>query len=178
MLEESYALNNLGSSALRQRKIDSAILYFHNSASLKQRILDLDKKNHDKRFDLIDTRSWIVSALEAKGNLIEASQGYDEVIKDLRALIGEKKNSNTWKLRLANYLMLSASIEASLRNHKKAHSAAKESVEILTRLTQLEPDNSEWANSLVFASKILSSQEPKKNLAAGLKPLAEEAPAN
>lgn len=161
--EESYALNNLGSSALRQGKADSALVYFKKSVVLKQTIARLSPKDLDKKYDLIDTRSWLASALEAKGNRIEASQGYDEVIKDLRSLLEQKKNANTWRLRLANYLMLSANIETSLGNHDKAIAAAKGSVGILTRLNQLEPDNSDWAKNLDRALKALIETESRKS---------------
>jgi eukaryotic-like serine/threonine-protein kinase len=166
LLEESYALNSLGSSSLRQGRTDVALRYFHDSVALKRRIVDIEPTNLDYRYEWIDSRSWIISTLEAKGRLREASQGYDEAIHDLRALL-KIKDSNTWKIRLANYLMLSASIETKLGNHKKAIAAAKESVDMLTRLTQLEPDNSDWAKNLDLGMEILADAHQKAQTVSG-----------
>jgi eukaryotic-like serine/threonine-protein kinase len=155
LLEESYALNNLGSSSLRQDKPDVALNYFRKSEVIKRKILGLKNDNLDYRYEWIDTCSWISSALEAKGDLNAAARGYDTAIDDLRMLTRERKNSNTWKLRLANYLMLSAKIERSLGNHEKSTKRATESVRIMQRLTALEPENSDWKNDLNVSLNIL-----------------------
>jgi eukaryotic-like serine/threonine-protein kinase len=160
LLEESYALNNLGSSSLRQGRTDAALDYFQASVALKRRIVKIAPKNLDYRYALIDSRSWIISTLEAKGRLLEASQGYDETIRDLSELL-TKKESNVWEHRLANYLMLSASVETKLGNRNKANAAAKASVGKLTLLTQLEPDNSNWAKDLSLGLKILADTHQK-----------------
>ncbi len=163
ILEESYALNNLGSSSLRQGEEVVALRYFRGSVDMKKRLIDLDPNSLNYRFEWIDSRSWVISALEAKGDLVDASKGYDDVINELRKLIHEKKNSNIWKLRLSNYLLLSAKNETSLENRKKAFDAAREGVDILTRLTQLEPDNKDWASNLQRGLRILAATDPLIN---------------
>lgn len=155
LMEESYALNSLGSSALRRGESNVAHDYFIRSTRLKQRIVDLDPGNLEKRYELIDSKSWIYSALEAKGEIIDASKGYDQVINELKKLVKEKPNSNLWKLRLANYLMLSAKTETSLANFAKAKKNAQDSVDILKKLTQIEPDNNNWARQFSRAQEIL-----------------------
>ncbi len=156
LMEESYALNNLGSSALRRGEPNTALDYFVRSTDLKRRIVAIDPSDMSNRYAWIDSKSWINSALAAKGEIRDASKGYTEAIDDLRALIKEKPSSNLWKFRLANYLMLSAQAEIAIGAHDKARTSAKDSVDILTRLTQIEPDNSEWAGHLVRAKAILA----------------------
>lgn len=148
LMEESFALNSLGSSSLRQNNPDIALNYFRASEKIKRRIFKLDENNLEHRFEWIDSRSWIGSALQAKGSLRIAAQSYDSAIQDLRNLIGKKKNSNTWKLRLANYLMLSAQIENSIGNNEKAMKSAAESVRIMEKLNSIEPENKEWEDDL------------------------------
>ncbi len=154
--EEAYALNNLGTIALRQGRPESALAFFRGSERHKRLMKDLRGKDLGMQYDWIDSLSWISSALEANGKLEDAAKGYDEQIKLLRVLTNEKKGYHKWNFRLANFLQLQAILETSRGNLKKARSSAEESVNILYRLSKIEPYNDDWMQSLARGRLILA----------------------
>jgi eukaryotic-like serine/threonine-protein kinase len=156
VMEESYALNNLGSSALRQGKTDIALELFLKSTDLKKVIVDMQPENLDNRYAWIDSKSWIFSALEAKGDFAAASKGYDQTIQELKNLIGNNENAHTWRFRLANYLLLSSSVKMKTAELDKAKEDAADSVVILSALSDLEPENIEWNKNHIRALEMLT----------------------
>lgn len=154
--EEAYALNNLGSLALRQGRPESALVFFRGSERHKRRMKDLNKNDLGMQYDWIDSLSWISSALEADGNLEDAAQGYDKQIKLLRVLTNEKKGYHKWNFRLTNFLQLQATLETSRGDLEKARDSAEKSVNILYRLSKIEPFNDEWMQSLARGRLILA----------------------
>lgn len=154
LMEESYALNNLGSSALRRGEADIALRYFIKSTDLKSKIVNIDQNNMENIYAWIDSKSWISSAMEANGDFAGASKGYDVAIGDLKKLISEKENANTWKFQTAKYLLLSANVEMRLSNFEKAEKNSAEAVALLSNLSNLEPNNEEWRRYLSRAQEI------------------------
>lgn len=149
MREESYALNNLGTLALKRGSNDAALALFSDSTRKKKMAIALSRNDENYQFDYIDSQSWISSTLQAQGRLEEASAGYDSQIKMLRDLIDRKKSSGAWKARLANYLQLSAGLKISMGHVERAEIMIDESIEILSDLHQSSPKNNEWSESLV-----------------------------
>jgi DNA-binding winged helix-turn-helix (wHTH) protein/tetratricopeptide (TPR) repeat protein len=151
IMEVSYAENLLGTIALRQGNTDSAMRHFERSLARKKEAASIDRDNLDYQFEYIDTLSWIASTFEASGNLSEASGQYDLLIEMLYSLIRENKTANRWWIRLANYMMLSATLEIGLADHKKANARALEAVRILEQLSQFSPMGIEVEKDLAKA---------------------------
>ncbi|MBN8211399.1 MAG: winged helix-turn-helix domain-containing protein [Xanthomonadales bacterium] len=154
--EEAYALNNLGSLALRQGRPESALAFFRGSEQHKRRMKERYKDDLSMSYDWIDSLSWISSSLEASGKLEEAAKGYYEQIRLLGELTDKKKDYHKWNFRLANFLQLQATLETSMGNLKQARDSAKKSVDILYRLSKIEPYNDDWMQSLARGRLILA----------------------
>jgi DNA-binding winged helix-turn-helix (wHTH) protein/energy-coupling factor transporter ATP-binding protein EcfA2 len=154
--EEAYALNNLGTLALRQGRPESALDFFRGSEQHKRRMKEKNKYDLSMHYDWIDSLSWISSALEANGKLEEAAKGYDNQIRMLLVLTNEKNSYHKWHFRLANFLQLQASLEISRGDLKKARRSAEESVNILYRLSKIEPYNDDWMQILARGRLILA----------------------
>lgn len=149
--EESYAINNLAVLELRKGSPERALALFKISTRMKQHAASLSKNDPEYQYDYIDSLSWISSTQQTLGQLNTASSGYDEQISMLNKLIKNRKDPNAWKLRLANYLQLSAKLESSLGHLQKAQKLVDESIRILTELHTIAPGNNEWANNLTRA---------------------------
>ncbi|MEW6982669.1 winged helix-turn-helix domain-containing protein [Colwelliaceae bacterium 6471] len=74
-LEQSYALNNLGSLAEKTNQLDSASHYFEQSAQIKLTLLETKPNNTTIRADLADTRSW-QSNIHAKAGKLKIAISY------------------------------------------------------------------------------------------------------
>ena len=69
LMELSYALNSLGSSAMMQRKFSISRQFFEQSLSLKLQALEQDPNNVSLIADVADTRSWLASTSISSGQL-------------------------------------------------------------------------------------------------------------
>lgn len=74
-LEQSYALNNLGTLAEKNNQLDKASGYFEQSAIIKLSILEVEPNNLTVRADLADTRSW-QSNIQAKSGKLSTAINY------------------------------------------------------------------------------------------------------
>ena len=151
LVEESYALNNLGTLARDRGRSGEAVGLFLRSAALKRRALLADPKNDGLRYDLIDTLSWISSGQESLGHLDEAARGFDEQVGMLRTLVAGSPEARAWERRLATSLLRQAYLSISRGRIPEARRAIDESLQRLTRLTALEPDNEDWLQDLAQA---------------------------
>lgn len=149
--EVSYAENSLGTLALREGNTSEAMRHFKRSVAEKKAAAAIDDENIEYQFNHIDSLTWIASTYEASGKLSEASAQYDLLIGMLSSLISENRTANRWWIRLANYMMLSATLEIGLGNHKKANARALEAVRILEQLSQFSPGSIEVEKDLAKA---------------------------
>jgi tetratricopeptide (TPR) repeat protein len=158
-LEISYAENLLGTAALRQGDTETAMPYFMASLARKKALVESYPDELEYRYEYIDSVSWITTTLEASGKLFEAASEYDRQIAMLHNLISMKKSNNKWKHRIANYLMLSATLEMGRNNKTKARARAVEAVIIMKRLVDTYPETEEWSRDLAKARLILAESE-------------------
>ena len=149
--EESYAINNLGVLELRKGSPERALTLFKISTRMKERAAALSNNDPEYKFDHIDSLSWISSTQQTLGQLSTAASGYDQQIAMLNDLIENRKDPNLWKLRLANYLQISANLESSLGHMKKAQSLIEKSIRTLNEIRAIAPGNNEWADNLTRA---------------------------
>lgn len=151
MVELSYALNNLGALALRQRHSEEAMRRFTRAAELKRAALAHGLDDASLRYDLINTLSWVAEAQAADGRLREAAEGYTEVMRMLRALVGEHPEARAWDERLALALLSGAGIDLKLGRLPLARTQIEESIKRLSALIALAPDNRIWRRDLAYA---------------------------
>lgn len=72
LLEQSYALNNLGALTEKTHQLKMANDYFEQSAQIKLALLETQPNNLELRVDLADTRSWQSNIQAKNGKLIIA----------------------------------------------------------------------------------------------------------
>lgn len=149
--ERSYALNNLGTLARTQGRIEEAIERFQASADLKSRVLRDRPDDLELRYELIDTLSWIGSAQQQLGRLPSAAEGNREQIAMLRTLVAARPDARAWARRLATSLKRSADVELALGRIDDARRQLDESIERLTALVAEAPDNRVWRRDLAHA---------------------------
>jgi eukaryotic-like serine/threonine-protein kinase len=174
IMEESYALNNLGVIAFRSGDLEKAIPLFALDIALKRKAIAISPDNAAYQQEFADSRSWMTSALEANGRISEAASAYDEQIKSLRRLVSRKEQYEKWKFRLANLLQLKAIVEMQTGRIDIANENATESISILKSLTQENPDRIDWkkvlARALVIRAEIM---EEKRDIAESIAMLRE-----
>ena len=151
LVEQSYALNNLGTLAEKSDRFEEAIKHFQHSANLKRRALALTPDDDELRLDLVDTLSWISSGQESRGQLTEAASGYAEQIDMLRALVARQPDAQARRYRLATALLRSAMLAESSGRMDDAERLVVESIQRLQALTAIELDNRVWARDLSHA---------------------------
>lgn len=82
-LEQSYALNNLGSLAEKTQQLTKASNYFEQSATIKLALLKIEPSNTSIRAELADTLSW-QSNLKAKaGKLSQAIEFLHQALNQM-----------------------------------------------------------------------------------------------
>lgn len=162
IMEESYALNNLGVIAFRSGDVEKAIPLFASDIALKRKAIAISPDNVAYQQEYADSRSWMTSALEANGRISEAASAYDEQIKNLRRLVSGKEQYEKWKFRLANLLQLKAIVEMQTGHIDIANENVTESLSILKSLTRENPDRIDWkkilARGFVIRAEVMEEQ--------------------
>ncbi|MBL4940287.1 MAG: winged helix-turn-helix domain-containing protein [Colwellia sp.] len=83
-LEQSYALNNLGSLAEKNNHLTVASNYFEQSAQIKLALLETQPDNLIIRADLADTRSWQSNIQAKSGKLFNAINYLQDALKQVK----------------------------------------------------------------------------------------------
>ncbi len=151
LVEQSYALNNLGTLAKDEGRNREALARFRDSAALKQRALQHRPEDADLRFELVDTLSWISSAERAEGRLEAAAEGFAEQIALLRTMLRDRPTALAWERRLANSLRRGAVAALQLGRSKKAREMFDESILRLEALLPKSPENRVWRRDLAHS---------------------------
>ncbi|MBL8299647.1 MAG: winged helix-turn-helix domain-containing protein [Rhodanobacteraceae bacterium] len=158
-LELGYALNNLGTLAMKTGETGQAIDYFQRAAALKEALHQENPGDSALEYGLINSLSWISTAQEANGDLIAAAQGQETQISMLRRLVQASPDNRAWERRLTNFLHLAAQTRLNLGRTGDAAQLIDESAARLAKIVQLEPDNRVWqrdyAHALMQSADIL-----------------------
>ncbi len=85
-LEQSYALNNLGSLAEKNNQLTAASHYFEQSAAIKLSLLKTQPDNLSLRADLADTRSWQSNIQAKSGKLLSSIKYLEEALSQLKQI--------------------------------------------------------------------------------------------
>ncbi|MBX3711994.1 MAG: winged helix-turn-helix domain-containing protein [Lysobacter sp.] len=166
LTELSYAFNNMGSLLLDVDKPLEARRMFEQSEERKREALAISPTEYDLQYALIDTLSWIATADERLGRLRSASDRYKAVIAAFRALDPPPGQALTRDNRLANILILSANLSASIGDLREGLRQAEESIVLLSRIGQTNNYAYDWRRELAHAhleasriNKILGQRE-------------------
>ena len=150
-IEESYAINNLGTLYTDLGDYESALSFFEKSFEIKKTAAYAEDKNDSLQIDLIDTLSWVSKCHAFIGNLENASKENKYVIRKLRELTENQPKAYAWKRRLANALARSAEVESLRSDYPRAKELIYESIQILSELTEFNGDDEEWRRDLAYA---------------------------
>jgi len=85
-LEQSYALNNLGSLAEKNNHLSAASNYFEQSATIKLSLLKTQPANLSLVADLADTRSWQSNIQAKSGKLLSSIDYLKESLSQLKKI--------------------------------------------------------------------------------------------
>lgn len=95
LMELSYATNSLGSLLMKRQEFKQAKGYFEESLDLKLLVLSRSPEDPILIADVIDTRSWLASAVLSQGYIEESIESHIEIHAQIETLTeGIKHNSN------------------------------------------------------------------------------------
>ncbi len=146
--QTAFALNNLGTLAMKIGDPASALAHFRKSESLKLSVWKVSGGKLQDQFDLADTRSWIGQAVRANGELKSAHDIHTASIHNLKKLLHTQPKASGWKSRLADFLYLDAELALARGEHHLAEQEIIESIAILERLHDKEDVQAEWTLDL------------------------------
>jgi DNA-binding winged helix-turn-helix (wHTH) protein/tetratricopeptide (TPR) repeat protein len=158
LLEQSYALNNLGSLMLKQDRLDDASNFITSSAQIKEQLVKHFPENHQYLADLSDTVSWQASILAKNNQLIEANQLFLHSSDLAKQLVNYEPNNNQWNHRLGLALYRISVSYFDLGRLDSSKQFAENSINIFKGLINTDPENKAWnktsINIFILLSKI------------------------
>lgn len=156
ILEQSYALNNMGSLMLKQNQAQQAAEFIADSAHLKWQLHQQAPRNTQLLADLSDTISWQAQVMSDNNQLAKANSLLQESLKQAQQLVSLEPNNNQWNHRLAlAWYRLSLSyfdlgrLDQAKRHGKSAH-------EQFIHLVQIDPENLAWNRTLINTATLLA----------------------
>ncbi|MCB1626776.1 MAG: winged helix-turn-helix domain-containing protein [Xanthomonadales bacterium] len=151
-LELSYALNNLGNLALRERHLDDAATKFERSIQLKRSLHLREPGRNDVAADLADSLSWLASVREAQGQLAAAIALYEEQQALLRQVSERAPEDQLWRYRLTTAITHAGLLQLARGQIEAARSALSESLRALEQLSAGDPSNRAWQRDLAHVA--------------------------
>jgi hypothetical protein len=148
LLEQSYALNTLGSLAQARGLSSQAAAQFLKSIALKQAALKGSSNTRTIQGELADSYSWLASAKESLGELNVAQQLY-AIEMDMVLRLREQSPNDA---RLMYYQMRAlrhrAVLGMALGNDTQALHDFDEAVRLFSPLVRSDPKNRTWQMEL------------------------------
>lgn len=140
-IERSYALNSLGTLAMRRLDYPGAAQAFAESHALKERALQASPDDTTLRADLADTASWLGTAQIALGHASAARDAFAAEADTLQRLLDAQPRAGQWMQRLANARQRLAEVQAALGNRAEALTGMQQALRLTERALALDPDN-------------------------------------
>lgn len=153
-IELSYALNSLGSLALKRQDYLAANEAFERSLSLKTRALAQDPKNNYLRSDRADTLNWLARTQERLGMLTNALTLNKESQIELESLLSNAENDAHIITRLSSNYIIQAQI---LRYQSKFNDSLvliDKAINFISRALEQDSKNSDWISNLKLAHSL------------------------
>lgn len=174
-IEESYALNSLGSLWLKSGQVQRAAAAFADSVDLKQRALRHRPDDAILRAELADSLSWTATAQQRDGRLREAIATY----RQATAMIGDLQDNPSdavWRHRFAYALMHGAELSRAVGDEEKAAADLRRASGMLERLVKEHPDRLDWQRDWFYSqlqTEALSPHRPRSRSIQRLNALLE-----
>lgn len=178
MMEASFSSSNLAILERDLGLIDESRNSIRYSIALKTSAITTPRINDEWLYELIVSRSILAGLLESDGKLREADALYDELIEQLEQLHRKYPASRDWERQLTSLLQFDAMLSLDLGDIPAARARIEDAITRLTRLGQVEPDNTSWQRLLAQAHLFASDVERiDGNHAASTRHLADAATA-
>ncbi|ROQ30575.1 winged helix-turn-helix domain-containing protein [Gallaecimonas pentaromativorans] len=139
-IELSYAFSSIGSIEMKTHNYLDAIKNFKISISLKELVL-IKNKNMKLLSDIINTRSWLASAINSTGRIRESISIYKENRRDF---IGSELENNAYALTKISYNLEKMSLTTSNFDPDEAESLINEALAYIRKAISLDKENIEW----------------------------------
>ncbi|MDT0980258.1 tetratricopeptide repeat protein, partial [Staphylococcus pseudintermedius] len=147
--ELSYAINSLGTLEHKRERYAEALALFETSVRYKQKALALSPDNTRLRVDLVDSRSWVASALDKLGQWERAQDQYSQAITAIAGVRKQAPEDAEWMYREAILRSQQGQILRSLERYDAAGNQFEAAVAMLDALGREQPERSDWARDRV-----------------------------
>ena len=154
MMERGFALNNYGVLASRLDLPNESTQLFQAASVWQGRAIGAAGAHAPDswRYEAIVTRSWITRSKAAGGRLRAAAQEYAAHTRELSELLGKHSKAFDWEHQQSGFLIMKAHLDLMLGCTEDAERSIDDAIDILMRLTRLEPDAATWRRDLAKAS--------------------------
>ncbi len=154
MMERGFALNNYGVLASRIDLPHEATRLFEAASIWQARAIDAAgaRAPDSWRYEAIVTRSWLTRSKAADGRLRAAAEEYAAHTGKLSELLEKHTKAFDWEHQQSSFLNMKAHLELTLGCAEDAERSIDDAIDILMRLTRLEPDAATWRRDLAKAS--------------------------
>lgn len=178
MMEASFSASNLAILNRDLGLIDESRSHIRRSIALKTSATTMTRGNDEWSYELIVSRSILVGLLESDGKLHDADALYDALIEQLERLHRKYPAARDWERQLTSLLQFDAMLSLDIGDVPAARARIEDAIARLTRLGQIEPDNTSWRRLLAQAHLFASDVERiDGNHAASTRHLANAATA-
>ncbi|QJE01951.1 transcriptional regulator [Massilia forsythiae] len=143
-IEQSYAHNSLGSTALKRGKLALAATEFSASVALKSRALERKRGDPTLTADLADSISWLASTKTRLGELDSAMRLFRREQALLQPLQDAVPQNGLWMHRYAFALWHQSELYMVAGKKREAMILLERSALLLGRLVHLDPSNRNW----------------------------------
>ncbi len=154
-IELSYALNSLGSLALKKQNYQAALKAFERSLQLKTNALVQEPKNNNLRSDRADTLTWLAQTNESMGQIHKALSLYQGSQQELENLLKSKKGDANLMSRLSHTYTIQAQLLRYQSKFNQALSKANQSVDLLEKALIQDPKNERWKFNLLHSKGLI-----------------------
>ena len=149
-LELSYALNNLGSLALSERRLEQAAALIERSITLKRALYQRDPGRSQVVAELADSLSWLGSIREQQGDLQAAVTLYRDQRALLEPLAEATPQDRLWGYRLTTATTHLGLLQLALGHAESAAELLARSAAQLAALVNADTSNRLWQRDLAF----------------------------
>lgn len=148
-LELSYALNNLGTLAIKTKQLVLAHQYFSDSIAIKERLLIDDPQNQILIADLADSVSWLGKIKQMEGDLRGKLTINQQSLELSRELVEINPNKPQWLHRLSIALHRVALVHYDFAELPNSKELISESIQLMESLVENDADNFTYKKELI-----------------------------
>lgn len=142
-IEQAYAVSNLGTLALEQRDLDSALAAFNESGAIFQTLAEQDPGDAGLQFELAANESWLAAVHEASFDWRQALPRRQQAARLHQAV--SQITSHPFHRRIESEAWAKlATCELALGHTDAAAGAIGQARAVIGQLAELDPGNREW----------------------------------